>query len=40
MGQNNMSQNPQAIQQENYCPNCGAKSAISNTFCPYCGSKK
>lgn len=38
--QNNMSQNPQTIQQENYCPNCGAKSAKSNTFCPYCGSKK
>lgn len=38
--QNNMSPNPQAIQQENYCPNCGAKSAASNTYCPYCGSKK
>ena len=38
--QNNMGPNPQAIQQENYCPNCGAKSATSDTYCPYCGSKK
>ena len=40
MGQNNTQQNSQFTQQENYCPNCGAKSATSNTFCPYCGSKK
>lgn len=38
--QNNMQQNPQFTQQENYCPNCGAKSALSNNFCPYCGNKK
>lgn len=32
--------NNENIQQENYCPNCGARSAASNAYCPYCGNKK